>query len=88
VEITAGDSLVLDTSDILTQSAEGGGGMIHLKAGRLVDLTNSVVATSVFGSASTSDAGDVEIGTRLRVCSQRGRAGRCFPGCYFEVNGG
>jgi hypothetical protein len=24
----------------------------------------------------------------LRVCSQTGRAGRCFPGCYFEVNGG
>jgi hypothetical protein len=24
----------------------------------------------------------------LRVCSQRGHAGRCFPGCYFEVNGG
>ena len=24
----------------------------------------------------------------LRNCSQRGRAGRCFPGCYFEVNEG
>jgi CBS domain-containing protein len=24
----------------------------------------------------------------LRVCSQTGHAGRCFPGCYFEVNGG
>jgi hypothetical protein len=25
---------------------------------------------------------------RLRICSQTGRAGRCFPGCYFEVNEG
>ena len=24
----------------------------------------------------------------LRICSQTGRAGRCFPGCYFEVNRG
>jgi hypothetical protein len=24
----------------------------------------------------------------LRICSQTGRAGRCFPGCYFEVNEG
>jgi len=24
----------------------------------------------------------------MRVCSQMGRAGRCFPGCDFEVNGG
>src|SRR4051794_4570421 len=24
----------------------------------------------------------------LRVCSQTGRAGQCFPGCYFEVNEG
>jgi len=24
----------------------------------------------------------------LRVCSQTGRAGRCWSGCYFEVNGG
>ena len=28
------------------------------------------------------------ISGELRVCSQRGRAGRCFPGCYFEVNEG
>jgi hypothetical protein len=26
--------------------------------------------------------------TGLRICSQTGRAGRCFPGCYFEVNEG
>ena len=25
---------------------------------------------------------------RLRVCSQTGRAGRCWSGCYFEVNEG
>jgi DNA invertase Pin-like site-specific DNA recombinase len=24
----------------------------------------------------------------LRVCSQTGRAGRCWSGCYFEVNEG
>jgi hypothetical protein len=24
----------------------------------------------------------------LKVCLQTGRAGRCFPGCYFEVNEG
>ena len=24
----------------------------------------------------------------LRVCSQTGRASRCWPGCYFEVNEG
>src|SRR4051812_20571162 len=26
--------------------------------------------------------------TLLRVCSQTGRASRCWPGCYFEENGG
>jgi hypothetical protein len=32
----------------------------------------------------------VEVAVRcgFRVCSQMGRAGRCFPGCYFEVNEG
>ena len=25
---------------------------------------------------------------RVRVFSQTGRAGWCFPGCYFEVNEG
>ena len=24
----------------------------------------------------------------MRICSQTGRAGRCWPGCYFEVNEG
>ena len=28
------------------------------------------------------------LGWTLRVCSQTGRAGRCWPGGYFEVNGG
>jgi hypothetical protein len=25
---------------------------------------------------------------QVSVCSQTGRAGRCWPGCYFEVNEG
>lgn len=43
------DSLVMQNSSITTESAQSGGGSIEIHAGRLVELTDSQITTSVQG---------------------------------------
>src|SRR4051812_12130428 len=63
ISITAADMLQLDNADIRTRTASANGGNVTLKAGRLFDLRNSTVTTSVTGG--TGNGGNIFINPPL-----------------------
>jgi large exoprotein involved in heme utilization and adhesion len=83
IEIRATDSLSLDQTSIRAQTALADGGDIHLSAGRLLNLQNSAVTTSV--ANGRGNGGNIFIdsplpfmvfdGSRIEANAQRGRGG-------------
>jgi hypothetical protein len=65
ISITAADMLQLDNADIRTRTASANAGNVTLKAGRLFDLRNSIVTTSVAGG--TGSGGNIFINSHLMV---------------------
>jgi len=53
------DALVMQSSSITTESAQNGGGSIEIQTGRMVQLTDSRITTSVHGGGG--DAGNITI---------------------------
>jgi large exoprotein involved in heme utilization and adhesion len=65
--ITATDTLALDNAEIRARTTSARGGDVTLTVGRLFDLRNSTVTTSVAEAEGTGSGGDITIGSPLMV---------------------
>jgi hypothetical protein len=70
ISITAADMLQLDNTDIRTRAASANAGNVTLEAGRLFDLHDSTVTTSVAGG--TGSGGNVFINSdrKAQACGE------------------
>jgi filamentous hemagglutinin family protein len=77
------DHLLVSGDGRIDSSAQAGStghaGTVAVTAHELELHDGGWIASNTRGSGN---------GGQVRSCSQTGRAGRCWPGCYFEVNRG
>ncbi len=78
INIMASDSLVMQNSSISTATTQSDGGDIHIQVGRLVQLTDSQITTSVQGG--TGNGGNITIDPQFVILQNSQILANAFGG--------
>lgn len=83
IGIVAGDSLVMQSSFITTEAEQSDGGNIHIQVGRLVQLTDSRITTSVLGGSGNS--GNITIDPQFVILQNSQIIANCISGICGDI---
>ena len=78
ITVNASDSLVMQNSSITTQTIQSDGGDIHIQTGRMVQLNDSQITTSVQGG--TGNGGNITIDPQFVILQNSQVLAQAFGG--------